>query len=146
MQQHHGNRIHLLPAEGFGDDRNLLLVGIGMHCTVTQKAGGRLQDEPARNQGLLLLKGKGEGVGELGAADLQDAAIAAGHDQAEARATPLDDRVEAESGAVHDQVDIGWLDPGALDQRRQAALDGPRRILGHARLLVARQLARRTIC
>ena len=145
MQQHDGDGVDLCRRKSARDRLELRLVGLGDDRAVMGQSRPRLEDEMARHERLLLLEREAEGVGQLRAADLQDPPVALRDDEAEARALALDDRVQSQRRAVHDELDIRMRHLGALDQRRESELDRAGRILRNAGLLVADKLARPAI-
>ncbi len=77
-----------------------------------------------------------EGERHAAAPDLEHVAEALGHQQRDARAAMLDDRIEADGGAMHQQADRIRREPGGCKQCGETLGHRARRIGGRARLLV----------
>jgi hypothetical protein len=114
--------------------------GIGPidHRPVGRRARRDLEDHVTGDERLLLAEREVLGVGEVRAADLQDAAVAGRDDQREGRAATLDDRVYKERGAVDDQLYVRRGTAGRGQQLGKSVLDRRRGIVRDARFLEPR--------
>ena len=108
--------------------------GVSSTLAVGAHPGAHLEDPVAWNEGRLARGGEVVRAREAEPGELEHVAVALRHDEGHARPPALDDRVEADGGAVHHELDVAQGHAEGLPTRaripRSTAADGSAGTLG----------------